>query len=111
MDLFSVICVSNLSEALPWYEALLGRRVDEVMGKEHLWQLSANAWVVIDERPAKAGGAVLTLGVDNLGEILDRLAAEGFGHEPVEIYPNGVRHVDVLDPDGNSVSLAEAPAA
>jgi hypothetical protein len=28
----------------------------------------------------------------------------------VETYGNGVRHVEVLDPDGNSVSLAEVPA-
>jgi hypothetical protein len=27
----------------------------------------------------------------------------------VETYGNGVRHVEVLDPDGNSLSLAEVP--
>lgn len=36
--------------------------------------------------------------------------AHGVGHEPVETYSNGVRHVVVLDPDGNSLSLAEMPA-
>ena len=28
----------------------------------------------------------------------------------METYGNGVRHVEVLDPDGNSLSLAEVPA-
>jgi hypothetical protein len=28
----------------------------------------------------------------------------------VETYGNGVRHVEVLDPDGNSLALAEVPA-
>jgi hypothetical protein len=28
----------------------------------------------------------------------------------VETYGNGVRHVVVLDPDGNSLALAEPPA-
>jgi catechol 2,3-dioxygenase-like lactoylglutathione lyase family enzyme len=41
---------------------------------------------------------------------LARLAAHGIGREPVETYSNGVRHVVVLDPDGNSLSLAEAPS-
>ena len=36
--------------------------------------------------------------------------AHGVGHEPVETCSNGVRHVVVLDPDGNSLSLAEMPA-
>ena len=36
-------------------------------------------------------------------------AANGIDHEPVETYGNGVRHVVVLDPDRNSLSLAEAP--
>ena len=43
-------------------------------------------------------------------DILARLAAHGIDHEPVETYSNGVRHVVVLDPDRNSLSLAEAPA-
>lgn len=59
----------------------------------------------------RAGSALLTLGVEGLDEILDRLASHGVEHEPVETYGNGVRHVVVLDPDGNSLSLAEAPAA
>jgi len=45
----------------------------------------------------------------DLDEILARLAAHGIDHEPVETYRNGVRHVVVLDPDGNSLSLAEGP--
>jgi hypothetical protein len=53
---------------------------------------------------------MITLGVTDLDNILARLDAHGIGHEPVETYGNGVRHVEVLDPDGNSLSLAETPA-
>ena len=53
---------------------------------------------------------MVTFGVTDLDDILARLAAHGIEHEPVETYGNGVRHVVVLDPDGNSLSLAEAPA-
>ncbi|MEU3020540.1 hypothetical protein ABZ635_24475 [Nocardiopsis sp. NPDC007018] len=50
-------------------------------------------------------------GVEGLDEILARLTSQGFGHDPVETYGNGVRHVDVHDPDGNTLSLAEAPSS
>jgi hypothetical protein len=52
---------------------------------------------------------MITLGVTDLDEILARLAAHDIAHEPVETYSNGVRHVVI--PDGNSLSLAESPAA
>ncbi len=90
-----------------------GRPPDEVIGEEYLWQVGENAWVVIDDREMRTervGGAMITLGVPDLDDILARLAAHGIHHEPVETYGNGVRHVVVLDPDGNSLALAEPPA-
>lgn len=48
------------------------------------------------------------LPVRDLAAALDWYAA-GLRHEPVETYDNGVRHVTIIDPDGDSVSLAEAP--
>ncbi|MET8471728.1 VOC family protein [Streptomyces sp. NPDC006422] len=112
MDLYSVMCVSDRTKALEWYEVFFGRPADETIGDEHLWRLGENAWIVVDDRNVRAervGGAMVTLGVTGLDAVLDRLAAHGVPHEPVETYGNGVRHVVVLDPDGNSLSLAEAP--
>ncbi len=113
MDLYSVVGVSDRVRALEWFGAFFGRPADEVVGEEHLWHVGANAWVVVDDREVRAervGGAMITLGVTGLDDILARLAEHGIDHEPVETYVNGVRHVVVLDPDGNSLSLAEAPA-
>ena len=31
--------------------------------------------------------------------------------EPIEIYSNGVRHVNAPDPDGNAIAFAEPPDA
>ncbi|MCP3798531.1 VOC family protein [Allokutzneria sp. A3M-2-11 16] len=113
MDLYSIMPVSDLPRALEWFGVFFGRSADEVIGEEHLWQLGESAWVVVDAREVRAervGQAMITIGVTGLDDVLARLAAHGIAHEPVETYGNGVRHVDVLDPDGNSLSLAEAPA-
>ena len=112
MDMYSVACIRDLRVSRPWYEAFYGRPADEIVGEEHLWQVGRNAWLALDDRPVRAarvGGTMITFGVTNLEEILGRLAAAGIHHEPVETYGNGVRHVEVIDPDGNSLSLAQSP--
>ncbi|WP_219520027.1 VOC family protein [Nonomuraea ceibae] len=113
MDLHSVVCVSDLERSRKWFEAFFGRPADEIIGDELLWQVGENAWVVLDDRPVRAsrvGGTMITFGVTDLDDILARLSAHGIEHEPVETYGNGVRHVEIIDPDGNSLSLAQAPA-
>jgi catechol 2,3-dioxygenase-like lactoylglutathione lyase family enzyme len=114
VDLHSVMCVSDLARSMEWYEVFFGRGADEVIGEEYLWQVGENAYVVIDDRAVRAsrvGGSMITFGVagNELEEALGRFAAHGITHEPVETYSNGVRHVEVLDPDGNSLSLAALP--
>ena len=41
--------------------------------------------------------------------MLERMAEAGIRPEHAERYTNGVHHVTIVDPDGNSLSLAEAP--
>ena len=113
VDLYSVMCVRDRAASQKWFEVFFGRPADVVIGEEYLWQVGENAWVVIDDRYMRAsrvGGTMITLGVTDLDDVLARLAAHGIEHEPAETYGNGVRHVEVLDPDGNSLSLAQAPA-
>ncbi|RDI59042.1 VOC family protein [Nocardia pseudobrasiliensis] len=112
MDLYSVMCVSDRARAIGWYAVFFGRPADEVIGEEYLWQTGANAWLVVDDREVRAarvGGAMITLGVTDLDAFLARFAEHGIAYGSVETYSKGVRHVEVLDPDGNSLSLAEAP--
>jgi catechol 2,3-dioxygenase-like lactoylglutathione lyase family enzyme len=109
-QLYCVVPATDRAAALQWFTVFFGRPADEVVGSEALWQVTETAWVVVDEHTERAGHGLLTLGVEGLDEIMARLVAHGFGHQPVETYDNGVRHVVILDPDGNSLSLAEAPA-
>jgi len=53
----------------------------------------------------------ITLAVAGLDALLARLAAQRIEHEPIETYSNGVRHVNVPDPDGNTIAFAEPPDA
>jgi catechol 2,3-dioxygenase-like lactoylglutathione lyase family enzyme len=112
MDLYSVVCVRDRAASQQWYEVFFGRAADEVIGEELLWQVGENAWVVIDDRAmrtSRVGGTMITLGVTDLDDIVGRLAEHRVEHEPVETYGNNVRHVEILDPDGNSLSLAQLP--
>jgi catechol 2,3-dioxygenase-like lactoylglutathione lyase family enzyme len=58
-----------------------------------------------------AGAGRITFAVAGLDELLERLAAERIEHEPIETYSNGVRHVNIPDPDGNAIAFAEPPDA
>jgi len=108
-NLYAVVPVSDKDAGLAWYTAFFARPPDEVLGEEALWQVGANAWLVVDHRPERTGRANITLGVTGLDEILAGWVAGGIGHEPIETYGNGVRHVVVRDPDDNELALAESP--
>nr|WP_205614876.1 hypothetical protein [Streptomyces chartreusis] len=72
MDLYGVVCVSDRIKALEWFEVFFGRPADEAIGEEYLWRVGENAWVVIDDRDVRAervGGAMITLGVNDLDVI------------------------------------------
>ncbi|MFE2182152.1 VOC family protein [Streptomyces sp. NPDC059455] len=86
-----------------------GGRPIELQAKQLTTPGPSGLWVETSRRDVIAYQAETTR-LHDLDDILARLAAHGIDHEPVETYSNGVRHVVVLDPDGNSLSLAEAPA-
>jgi hypothetical protein len=62
--LFSVVPVADRAAGRNWFEAFFGRPADEIVGDEALWQVGDAAWVVVDEHVKRAGGAMLTLGVE-----------------------------------------------
>jgi hypothetical protein len=62
-----------------------------------------------DESRAARRSYPITLAVAGLDALLERLAAQRIEHEPIETYSNGVRPVNVPDPDGNAIAFAEPP--
>jgi catechol 2,3-dioxygenase-like lactoylglutathione lyase family enzyme len=107
--LWAGVPVSDLDAAIDWYTRFFGRAPDLHAGDEVLWDIDEHACLFIEPNAAHAGSGRMTLGATGLDRLLERLAAAGIGHEPVERYANGVRHVKVPDPDGNAIAFAESP--
>ena len=110
-DLFAGVPVTDLDVSVDWYTRLFGRPPDRRVGHEMLWEIDEHAWLFIEPNAPQAGAGRITLAVSGLDAILERVAAEGIEHEPIETYSNGVRHVKVPDPDGNAIAFAEPPDA
>jgi catechol 2,3-dioxygenase-like lactoylglutathione lyase family enzyme len=109
--LFAGVPVSDLDAGIDWYTRFFGRPPDHRAGEEMLWEIDEHATLFIEPNAAQAGAGRITLAVGGLDALLERLAAERIGHGPIETYSNGVRHVNVPDPDGNAIAFAEPPDA
>jgi catechol 2,3-dioxygenase-like lactoylglutathione lyase family enzyme len=107
--LFAGVPVSDLDASIDWYTRFFGRPPDSRVGDEVLWEIDERAWLFIEPNVAHAGAGRITVSVTGLDVLLERLTAERIEHEPIETYSNGVRHVNVPDPDGNKIALAEPP--
>ena len=110
-DLFAGVPVSDLDASIDWYTRFFGRPPDSRVGDEVLWEIDEHAWLFIEPNAEQAGTGRITFAVAGLDGLLERLAAERIEHEPIETYSNGVRHVNVPDPDGNAIAFAEPPDA
>ena len=108
-DIFAGVPVSDLDVSIDWYTRFFGRPPDHRVGDEVLWEIEQHATLFIEPNATQAGAGRITLAVTGLDVLLERLAAQRIEHEPIETYSNGVRHVNILDPDRNSIAFAEPP--
>jgi catechol 2,3-dioxygenase-like lactoylglutathione lyase family enzyme len=109
--LFAGVPVSDLEASIDWYTRFFGRPPDHRVGDEVLWEIDEHATLFVEPNTQQAGAGRITLAVVGLDALLERLAAQRIEHEPIEIYSNGVRHVNIPDPDGNAIAFAEPPDA
>ncbi|WP_206448174.1 VOC family protein [Agrococcus sp. KRD186] len=109
VELLSIACVSDRAAGMRWYATFFGRPADQMIGEEALWQVGADAWLVVDERAERAGACTITFAVRGVQEIVERLAASGIVPDEHETYGNGVQHATFVDPDGNAMSIAGVP--
>ena len=104
--LIAGVPVSDLDAGIDWYTRFFGRAPDLRVGDEVLWDVDEHATLFIEPNAAQAGAGRITFVVSGLDALLERLASEGIGHELVETYSNGVRHVKIPDPGGNALAFA-----
>jgi predicted enzyme related to lactoylglutathione lyase len=100
--------VADLATALAFYERLLDRAPDmRPNEREACWQLGDEAWLYVIVDPARAGGAVNTVLVDDLDARLAAWAQRGIVPAEVEEYASGTRKAVLLDPDGNELGFGQ----
>ena len=111
IDLFAGIPVRAYPVALAWYERLLGSPPTFLAtDTEAVWELAEHRWVVIEQRPERAGHSMLTILVNDLDAFIAQIAERGL--EPSNWEPNlpgGMRKAVYHDPDGNEFGIGGAP--
>lgn len=109
--LYAGVPVSDLDASIEWYTRFFGKPPVHRAGDEVLWEIDEHATLFIEPNAKWVGSGRITFAVTGLDALLDRLAAQGIEHEPIETYSNGVRHVKIPDPDGNAIAFAELSEA
>jgi hypothetical protein len=76
---------------------------------EAVWELAEHRFLCIEELPERAGRALHTVFVDDLGERVESIGSRGIEPASQERYGNGVRKVIFRDPDGNEIGFGGGP--
>jgi catechol 2,3-dioxygenase-like lactoylglutathione lyase family enzyme len=106
---FAGVAVADYSSARAWYERLIGRPADFYPHEtEAVWQIIENGWIYVVADNARAGRGLLTLMVDNLDRQIAELRERGLAVGAIETQPGRFRRVVVLDPEGNTITFAQA---
>jgi predicted enzyme related to lactoylglutathione lyase len=111
-ELFAGIPVAGYPAMLAWYERLFGTAPDFFPhDREAVWKVVEHGWVYVVEDAERAGKALVTILVDDLEAQVRQLAERGLPTGPIETMPEGVRVVQIADPEGNRIQLGQPPAA
>ena len=105
LALYAGIRVRDLVAARSWYERLLGAPSFFPNASEVVWILADDRSVYIEEDPGRAGGALITVFVDDLLAVVAQIASRGLEPAEDETYANGVRKVTYRDDDGNEIGF------
>ena len=107
--LFAGIRVRDLTAARAWYERLLGEPSFFPNATEVVWTLADGRSLYIQEDPRGAGGALITVFVDDLDAAVSDIGSRGLEPAEQETYSNGVRKATYRDADGNEIGFGGPP--
>ncbi len=107
--LYAAVYVSNMTTSTDFYTKLLGRKPDDKpMDTLVQWRGFGNAGIQLFHDPEKAGKGIMTLVTPDLEATRHTLSDSGIDIDPIRSGDFGkISHA--VDPDGNSVTLAEPP--
>ncbi|UMG92686.1 VOC family protein [Nocardioides sp. TF02-7] len=110
VELFATVCVRDHATACPWWEQLLGRHSTfDATPTESVWEIAPHRWLVVEQRPDRAGHAAVTVFVADLDERVRAISGRGIEPDERETYGDGVRKVIYRDPDGNEIGFGGPP--
>jgi predicted enzyme related to lactoylglutathione lyase len=107
-SVIAVVPVKDQETAVEWYKKLFGR-VADIIPVEGVaeWELAENAWIQVTADPGQAGSTTVVIGVNDIDTQCIALADADVPHGEVVEYPEIIKMVEVLDPDGNKVAFVQ----
>jgi predicted enzyme related to lactoylglutathione lyase len=109
-NVLASMAVSDLHEALKWYESVLGRGPDSTpMPELAEWKFTGGGALQVYELPERAGHGSCTLVISHIREHIAKLDALGIDTRQ-QTHDEKIDTVMIVDPDGNHLALAEAHA-
>lgn len=111
-EFFAGVAVADFGAMVAWYERLFGKPPDFFPhDAEAVWRVTDHAWVyvVAVERSVaeRAGGALLTILVDDLDDQVARLTERGILVRAIDVIPGAARKAEISDPEGNRISFGQ----
>lgn len=109
-QVLAVVPVADFPSALAWYERLLGRPADTIpMEGEEVaeWQVTQGGRIQLIRDAARAGTALLTLGVDDMDGQIAVLAERGLTLGAIQTTPGIMRIAVITDPAGNAITFGQ----
>lgn len=101
--------VAEYRAAYDWYVRLLGRGADMFPREsECVWRLTPTSSIYVVQDPERAGSALVTLALDDLGDLERRLRGAGFTFTE-EAGGTAPRRLVVPDLDGNRLVFFQDP--
>lgn len=102
------LAVKDLTSAISWYEALIGRAADsKPMSEVAEWKFPRGGWLQVYQLPERAGSGSCTLAVSDIEEIVERVKKLGIDASERSSGAQ-VKTLMIVDPDGNHIAFAEA---
>jgi predicted enzyme related to lactoylglutathione lyase len=109
--IFGGIAVSDFQRSLEWYTRLFGAPPAFFPNdREAVWMIADSRWLYIIVDEPRAGGAVQTIMVDGLDDVIAAIASRGLDFVDEERLAENTRKVMYNDPDGNEIGVGSIPS-